>query len=133
MLTSLQGDMEHKHWSEPTSLAGAAEFGTRLLESVLPHSIGFFHTAVPKSSMGHLDKYLAPLADFAPKLKAQGGELYLGVVHYDDLEGTKKRIEGCSKVISDFGVGTECGWGRTPSGEVANIMEISKKVSQPVF
>ena len=50
----------------------------------------------------------------AEKLKLRREtELCLGLVHYTDgVAGTRKRIETAEKFVSDFSIGTECGFGR---------------------
>ena len=100
-----------------------------------PHPINFFHCPVPKSALNKLDEYLAPLKDLLPKLKEHGTELYLGVVHFDDVAATKQMIEAAGRVLGgfEFGVSTECGWGRTPPEQIQNIMKISTEVSEPVM
>lgn len=125
------GDMEHKHWFEPTSLRAVADRGLRLFEKS-SHKINWFHLPVPVSAMDHLDDFFAPLADLVPKLKENGTDLVLGVVQYNDEEGTKKRIEAASKVVSEFEIATECGWGRTPEEQVDGIMKLSCELSEPV-
>jgi hypothetical protein len=125
------GDMEHKHFFEPTSLQAVVDRGLALFERS-PHPIRFFHAPVPVSAMDHLDEYLAPLEQIVPKFEDYGMELYLGVVHYDDPEGTKKRIEAASKVVKNFGVATERGWGRTPVEQIEGIMRLTNEVCEPV-
>lgn len=85
--------------------------------------------------MDKLDAYFAPLTALIPKFVEHGTELYLGLVHSDDLEGTKTRIEAARKAFGDFefGVATECGWGRTPNEEIESIMTISTCVSESVL
>ena len=47
------------------------------------------------------------LGDFAPAL-----------VHYTDgVEGAHKRLMAAEKVVSDFGIATECGFGRRPRAQ----------------
>ncbi|KAF7186851.1 hypothetical protein HII31_11811 [Pseudocercospora fuligena] len=125
------GDMEHKHWFEPTSMKAVVERGSLLFDRS-SHPIKFFHAPVPVSVMDNLDFYLEPLKDLVPKLEQYNAELYLGVVQYDDLEGTKKRIEAASKVVPRFGIATECGWGRTPADQIEDIMSISSELSKPL-
>lgn len=126
--------MDHKHFVEPESLAVIAERGLRLFEKT-PRRIDFFHVPVPLSAMDKLDSYFTPILPLLPKFVEHGTELYLGLVHPNDLEGTKKRIEAAKAALGDydFGVATECGWGRTPSHEIASIMEISREVSEAVI
>lgn len=59
-------------------------------------------------------------------------ELYLGLVHADDMQGTLERMGAARKVISkDFGVATECGLRRTPAELIDNFLEISAAASRP--
>lgn len=118
---------------EPKSLAVVTERGLRIFEKS-PHPINFFHCPVPKSAVDNLDAYLEPLKELVPKFKEHNTDLYLGVVHYDDRATTQKMIEAAQRVLGDFpfGVATECGWGRTPSEQVDDIMKISTEVSEPL-
>jgi len=119
---------------EPTSLAVIVERALRVIDQS-PHPINFFHAPVPKSALDKLDEYLAPLKELFPKLKEQDTDLYLGVVHYDDIAATRKMIAAACQVLGDFpfGVATECGWGRTPPEQIDNIMKISAEVSKPML
>lgn len=70
-----------------------------------------------------------PLKD----LDARVGHLYLGLVHANDLEGTKERISTAAKVLQGraFGVASECGFGRSSAEELKSIIEIAGVVSGP--
>jgi hypothetical protein len=125
------GDMEHKHWMEPRSLQAVTDRALALL-SHTSHQISYFHCPVPLSAMPHLTAYLAPLRDLYPALRDHGCELYLGLVHAGDLEGTQARIEEAQKVAPEFGVATECGLGRTPVEDFEDLMAISVEVTRPV-
>ena len=125
------GDMEHKHWMEPTSLQAVTDRGRLILERT-PHKVTYFHLPVPKSAMSFLPKYLAPLGELYKILESHGSELSLGLVHFDDLEGTKERIAEAKKLAPKFSIATECGWGRTPADQVEDIMKISRELSSPV-
>lgn len=123
--------MEHKHWMEPASLRAVADRGLELLART-SHRIWYFHCPVPLSAMPHLAIYLAPLKDLYPALRDHGCELYLGLIHAGDLEGTKARIAEAQKVAPEFGVATECGLGRTPVEDFEGIMETLVEVSGPL-
>jgi hypothetical protein len=101
--------------------------------SKISRPLNFIHFPVAKSALDNLPAYLAPLSDLVPKLEEHGTELYLGVVHFDDMAATKKMVSEAGKVVGSFGVATECGWGRTPPEQVENIMEISTTVSEAVL
>lgn len=125
--------MEHRHWKEPESLQVITERGLAIFNQSV-RAINYFHAPVPLSVMDKLDAYFAPLTQLIPKFKEHGTELYLGLVHYHDLEGTQTRIDAAKKAFGDFefGVATECGWGRTPEAEIESILAISRSVSEPV-
>jgi hypothetical protein len=54
--------------------------------------------------MPHLAAYLAPLKELYPVLREHGYELYLGLVHAGDPEGTKARIEEAQTTAPEFGI-----------------------------
>ncbi len=39
-------------------------------------------------------------------------QLFLGCVHADGVDGTKKRMDAARKYVSNFGIATECGMAR---------------------
>ena len=77
------------------------------------------------------EAFFEPLQPLARLLKDT--ILYLGLVHHNDLEGTRKRIAVAQEFIPTFGVGTECGLARTPRERLDSIFEISTMVSDPVL
>ncbi|EMC93658.1 hypothetical protein BAUCODRAFT_37360 [Baudoinia panamericana UAMH 10762] len=133
LIHNCYGDMEHRHWIEPISLASVTERGLRIFEKT-PHNIDGFHVPVPKSAMDNLEKYLEPLKQLIPKFKEHNTDLYLGVIHYNDRAATDKMIAAAKNVLDyPFGVATECGMGRTPPEEIKDILQLSCEVSEPVF
>jgi hypothetical protein len=77
---------------------------------VAGRSLEFVHMSVPLSS-GFDQSYYAPLSD----LELHGARLYLGLVHlHDGVEGAVRRAELARRFAPEFGVATECGWGRRP-------------------
>jgi hypothetical protein len=82
--------------------------------------------------MPRLAAYLAPLKELYPAIRDHGCELYLGLVHAGDLEGTKVRVAEAQKVAPEFGVATECGLGRTPAEDFEGIIEDTVGVTRPV-
>lgn len=72
--------------------------------------------------------YFAPLEE----LKLQDNtQLFLGLIHHADEDGTRRRVEAAEKVVKKFGVATECGMGRTPPEELESILKICAAVSAP--
>ncbi|KAK5117552.1 hypothetical protein LTR62_004974 [Meristemomyces frigidus] len=126
------GDMAHRHYFEPTSLGPIVERTLRLLEAS-PHKINFMHAPVAISALDNLDTYFEPLRKLVPALKQHGTELYLGVVHFGNRAATEKMIKAAQKVLGDFpfGIATECGWGRTPPEQIAEIMKMTTEFCVP--
>lgn len=61
-------------------------------------------------------------------------ELYLGLLHPDGEEATRKRIEAAKQAgLNNFGVSTECGMGRTPREDIEPIFQTAKDVTVPVI
>ena len=69
--------------------------------------IQFFHVPVPKPRTD--DAYFAPLAEL--KLRPET-ELYLGLVHRDDMAGNAARLAAARRHVRVDGVATECGMAR---------------------
>jgi SAM-dependent methyltransferase len=60
-------------------------------------------------------------------------ELYLGLVYPEDGgEGARGRIEAARAFVREFGVATECGWGRRPPALVPDLLELHHALSRPV-
>ena len=60
------------------------------------------------------DAYFEPLHKMT---LSPSTELFLGLVHGDGVDATRKRIETAARYVPDFGIATECGMARcrTPS------------------
>jgi len=89
-------------------------------------SLDFVHMSVPLSS-GFDERYYAPLAD----LELDGARLYLGLVHlHDGVDGAARRAELARRYAPEFGVATECGWGRRPpSQSIEDLLELERDVA----
>jgi hypothetical protein len=118
------GDFEHKHGLQPPSLAVSVEISNALASSV-KRPIAWMHMPIPRDRSD--DAYFAPLTGL--KLHPET-RVYLGLIHHTDgVEGTKKRIETASKYIGNYGVATECGWGRRPAETLTELIEIHRQVA----
>lgn len=123
------GDQHHRHFCEPRDTGLLVDVARTVLRGV-GRPVSWFHMPVPKSRDD--DAYFAPLAGLVPALGEARTDIYLGLVHVNDEEGTRRRIEAASRVLGAFGVGTECGMGRTPPEDFDSIMAISAAVSSPI-
>jgi hypothetical protein len=117
------GDAGHKHFKEPADtelvvrIANAVAAGDRRLDWV--------HIPVPKDR--HDPAYFEPLAQLA---LPPACTLFLGLVHdTDGLDGTKRRLEVAARYApADFGIATECGFGRRDPGTVPGLLQLHVEI-----
>lgn len=121
------GDAQHKHNVEPEDMDLLVKNANDLVRRVEgKHHIDWMHMSVPIDRID--DAYFALMHELA---MPHGTQLFLGLVHAADLEGTKKRIAVARKAWSGgFGVATECGLGRMPSEQLDDILDICSKVCE---
>jgi methionine synthase II (cobalamin-independent) len=119
------GDWDAKHFIEPLDATKLVEVANAL-SAAAPRPITYIHMPVPIDRAD--DAYFEPLS----KLRlSPSTELYLGVVHADGAEATKKRIAAASKYVSDFGIATECGIARCRTAQmVHSLLDVYVGVSQ---
>jgi len=110
------GDWDAKHFIEPLDAAKLVEVANALASSVA-RPITYIHMPVPVDRAD--DAYFEPLNRL--RLSPET-ELYLGVVHNDGIEATKKRIATAAKYVSDFGIATECGIARCRTPEAVRFL-----------
>lgn len=78
--------------------------------------VHFIHIPVPRHAT---DDFFAPLASWR---RPAGTQLYLGLLQYDDTVGNRARIDAALRVVRDFGVAAECGFGRTDPERVLGLL-----------
>jgi methionine synthase II (cobalamin-independent) len=119
------GDWDAKHFIEPLDATKLVEVANAL-SAAAPRPITYIHMPVPIDRAD--DAYFEPLS----KLRlSPSTELYLGAVHADGAEATKKRIAAASKYVSDFGIATECGIARCRTAQmVHSLLDVYVGVSQ---
>jgi hypothetical protein len=98
------GNFNLKHFVEPTDMGDMVDVMNRVTAAI-GRSIQFIHMPVPINRTD--DAYFAPLRELKRDPRT---EFYLGLAHDGDgVPGTVRRAEVAGKVISDFGISTECG------------------------
>jgi hypothetical protein len=118
------GDRGHRHFVEPRDAGLLAETARRI-SAGLGRSLEWIHLPVPKNRDD--DAYFAPLADLALRPETK---LFLGLVHHTDgLEGARRRITAASRVLSGFGIATECGFGRRDPATVPALLRLHAEVA----
>jgi len=118
------GDFGHKHFMDPTDLGVATEMINRVT-AASARPIDWFHVPVP------IDRddvaYYAPLAGLALTTQT---ELYVGLIHFDDgVDGARRRLASARRYVSDFGVATECGFGRRAPETIEPLLALHADVA----
>jgi len=120
------GDFEGKHFIEPLDGESMVSLGNELVKHA-GHKVAYIHMPVPIARND--DAFFAPFKSLAFPADCQ---LYLGLVHAaDGTEGSLKRASAAKKVISQFGIATECGLGRakTPA-DVRKLLDLHAEVAR---
>lgn len=122
------GDIAEKHFVEPSDTSNLVAVANALSAAVT-REINWVHLPVPIERDDA--EYVAPLARL--KLHPET-KLFLGLVHHEDeLEGALRRIEAARPVLAslgleEFGIGTECGFGRGPADRTAPRLRLHSEV-----
>lgn len=117
------GDAGHKHFKEPDDCGLLAEVANAVAAG-LKRSLQWLHLPVPRSRTdADFFRQLAGLR-LRPETK-----LYLGLVHLSDgVTGAQARIAAAHEVVRDFGVATECGFGRRPPQTIEPLLKLHADV-----
>jgi hypothetical protein len=120
-------DLGHKHMKEPEDLGLVVQMANRTAQ-VSGRRADYFHMPVPRNRTD--EAYFGPLK----KLAIDDATLFLGLVHYSDgLDGARHRIDVARKFCGEFGISTECGFGRRPPEQVPKLLELHKSIVQSVL
>lgn len=113
------GDPGHKHIIEPEDLGTCVAYSNGIT-GASPRAVDFIHMPVPRDRND--EAYFAPLENL--DLPA-ATELYLGLVHYTDgIDGTAVRLDQATGRLQDFGIATECGFGRRDPDTIPTLLGI---------
>ena len=121
------GDAGHRHFIEPSDTSKLVAVANGVSEGV-ERPIQWLHMPVPRDRADAA--YFAPLRDL--RLRPET-EFYLGLVHMTDgPAGALARIAAAQTVVTDFGVATECGFGRRDPATVPALLDIHAEVADPL-
>jgi ubiquinone/menaquinone biosynthesis C-methylase UbiE len=121
------GDDEHGHFAEPED-AGRLVGVANALAATLDRPLNWIHMPVPEERDD--DAYYAPLGELT--LPAET-ELFLGLIHAADRDdGALRRIAAARRHVADFGVATECGWGRGGAAAVTGLLALHRGLTSPL-
>jgi hypothetical protein len=115
------GDVNHRHFVEPRDTRVIVELANSIIHE-LDRQIDWVHLPVPASKYD--EAFFKPLEKLSIN---QCKKIYLDVVHDDGIDATDKRIAAASKVLADFGISAECGFGRTSISEFESIMAVASE------
>jgi methionine synthase II (cobalamin-independent) len=117
------GDPGHKHIVEPRDTGSAVKFANTICDNA-PRRIDYIHIPVPRERDD--DAYFEALND----LDIGNTELILGLVHLTGgVEGTQRRMATADKFVSDYGIATECGFGRRPAETIPELLSVHAKAA----
>ena len=119
------GDLGHTHLVQPKDLTNAVTMANAGVNAA-GRRVDYVHVPVPRDR--HDDAYFEPLQALA----IGDTKLYIGLIHYTDgVEGAMQRFETFRNHYNgDFGVATECGWGRRPQDQsMHELIEIHGKMA----
>ncbi|MGA9866431.1 MAG: hypothetical protein WBQ75_08320 [Acetobacteraceae bacterium] len=87
--------------------------------------IDYMHIPVPRNRDD--DAYFAPLRDWR---RRDGTRLYIGLIHHDDEAGDARRIAAAKCVVPEFGIASECGWGRSDPARLPGLLRSHRHAAQ---
>jgi len=118
------GDSGHRHFKDPDDMAKLAMVANHLARH-LSRPLHWIHLPVPRARSD--EAYFAPLSSLALRPET---ELYLGLIHFTDgLEGARRRLSAARRFIRDFGVATECGFGRRLADTIPALLDLHAGVA----
>jgi len=100
------GSPADEHLVQPRD-AGVMVEMTNAIAAGIARPVDWFHMPVPRARDD--DDYFAPLTALA---LAPATDLYLGLVHYDDGAGDRRRLAAARRHTRVDGIATECGLAR---------------------
>jgi hypothetical protein len=118
------GDFGHQHALQPRDMRTLVEVATGLLGR-LHRGLDWLHMPVPRDRDDA--EYFAPLPDLHLDPRTT---LYLGLLHLSDgVAGAQRRVATARQVVGEFGVATECGWGRRDRATVPDLLRLHAEVA----
>jgi hypothetical protein len=117
------GSPQDEQVVQPKDMAILFEMLNGIGDSV-QRRIDFLHVPVPKGRSDHA--YFAPLSGWYRRPETR---LYLGLIHFGNRSGDTERIAAAHRVIPDFGIASECGWGRTDPTRLSGLLTSHRRAA----
>ncbi len=117
------GSFGGRHFVEPKTTAAMVDLANAILGSI-GRTVEWLHLPVPIERDD--DAYFAPLAKLRPPPATL---LYLGLIHErDGVAGARRRIAAAERHYREFGLATECGYGRMAPEAVPAILAAHEEI-----
>lgn len=117
------GDLAHRHMVEPQDLAYCVELANASFTNA-GRRLDFVHMPVPRDRDD--DAYFQPLKD----LQIGNAKLYLGLIHTTGgMSGNERRLATAKRYADEFGIATECGFGRRPREQMPELLQIHRSLA----
>jgi len=121
------GAAQLKQFQAPADASKLVQIANALT-SAIDRPLSWIHMPVPRERDD--EAYFEPLGDLRLRPETQ---LFLGLVHLTDgAEGARRRIQAALHFVRDFGIATECGWGRRAPQTIPALVELHREVSAPL-
>ena len=118
------GSPADEHVIQPTDAGVMVEI-VNAVSARVQRPIQFFHLPVPKPRTD--DAFFAPFDGL--KMHPET-ELYLGLVHYEDMEGNAARLAAARRHVRVDGVATECGMARGNPGRFPALLAAHTRTAE---
>jgi len=121
------GDPGHTHIVEPRDTRSCVTFANAIAAG-LSRSLDWLHLPIARDWTE--SKYYEPLADLALPTDT---EIYLGLIHLSDgQDGAELRRVIATQFVPQFGIATECGFGRRDPSTIAPLLDLHRHASGAV-
>jgi hypothetical protein len=117
------GSPADQHLVMPRDTAILTEIGNAIFARA-SRPVDFLHLPVPRERDDVA--YFEPLRTLR---KPPSTRLYLGLIHWDDTAGDRRRIDTARRIVPDFGVSSECGWGRTAPSHLPGLLKSHRQAA----
>jgi len=108
----------------PKDMAILVELANGIAKSVV-RRVDFIHVPVPQGRTE--PEFFEPLRSLNVSPDTR---IYLGLVLQGDPDGDQARIVVAKQFLDDFGIATECGWGRTDPANVQGLLESHRSAAE---
>jgi hypothetical protein len=121
------GSPADEHLVQPKDMGVLVELMNGIGQAVT-RPLEFLHAPVPKPRAD--DAFFAPLDGWRRRPETR---LYLGLLHHDDETGDRARIAAARRIVPEFGVAAECGWGRTDPQRLPTLLAGHRRAAETLL